>query len=180
MKNTCVVVLAFTLTAWSTPVTSALPVAQDSATESGTRSAQGEGAEAGEVEDMLAQRLNDERAAKGVPRLTRSAELDAVAAARSEDMAARDYFGHTTPEGKDIFDVMRKDGMRWTRASETLHRNSAGMDDLEEAVRKAFDGFMNSSEHRRILTDCRYEEFGVGHTYGDDDRHYFTVIVMRH
>ena len=130
------------------------------------------------AQDLLAGSLNQVRAGEGVDGLNRAADLDRIATSRSQDMAERSYFSHYTPEGQTVFNIMRDDGLNWTLAGETLHRNRAPEHDIEQAVQRAMNGFMNSSEHRRILTDARYREIGIGHAYGSDDRHYFTVIVM--
>jgi uncharacterized protein YkwD len=128
--------------------------------------------------DDLIEMLNDERVRAGAPRLVRTAQLNAIAIERSNDMARRSYFSHTTPEGRTVFDIMRSNGLSWVRAGETLHRNNAAQQNTQEAAERARRGFMNSDDHRRILTNGRYQQVGVGYAYGSDGRHYFTVIVM--
>ncbi len=130
------------------------------------------------VEQMLIDRLNEERRNAGVPALQPSNDIAGIAQGRSGDMAERQYFSHHTPDGRTVFDEMRSAGLSWSLAGETLHRNRADADDLDAAVDRAIRGFMNSSEHRRILTDDRYQLIGAGHEFGDDGRHYFTVVVM--
>lgn len=130
------------------------------------------------VEQMLIGRLNEERQNADVPALDPSNDLALIAQGRSNDMAERQYFSHYTPEDRTVFDEMRSAGLSWSLAGETLHRNRADAEDLDAAVERAFRGFMNSDEHRRILTDNRYELIGVGHQFGDDGRHYITVVVM--
>ncbi|MDD1633704.1 MAG: CAP domain-containing protein, partial [Methylococcaceae bacterium] len=56
-------------------------------------------AETAALEAALHTAINDLRAEQGLVRLQRDAALDAVARAHSEDMAARHYLAHETPEG---------------------------------------------------------------------------------
>lgn len=53
----------------------------------------------GQVSDAVVCLTNEIRASYGLAAFRRDARLDAAARLHSEDMAARDYFAHVTPEG---------------------------------------------------------------------------------
>ena len=94
---------------------------------------------------------------------------------RSEDMARRDYFGHTTPEGEMVLARLPAYGVRYSYAGETLQRNNYP---AMETVRVAIDSLMDSPAHREILLDPSFTHIGIGHAVAGET-HYFTVIVLR-
>ncbi|MFC7382644.1 CAP domain-containing protein [Sphaerisporangium rhizosphaerae] len=104
---------------------------------------------------------NQERTARGCaplrvdPRLTRSAR------AHSMDMAAKNYFGHTSPGGLSPWDRMARAGYS-NSAAENIAR---GYESAEEAVQ----GWMANTGHRRNILNCRITTVGVGVAYGSGD-----------
>lgn len=56
-------------------------------------------ANSAQVSDAIVCLTNQLRASYGLPAFRRDARLDTAARLHSEDMAARDFFAHTTPEG---------------------------------------------------------------------------------
>src|SRR6266571_2263324 len=49
--------------------------------------------------DEVLRLVNEERGAKGLEALHRTAKLDVAADERAQDMAVRDYFAHISPDG---------------------------------------------------------------------------------
>ena len=47
----------------------------------------------------------------------------AIARARSADMAAKDYFSHTQPDGRNIFDILGAQRIAWYAAGENIAWN---------------------------------------------------------
>src|SRR5439155_1435046 len=95
---------------------------------------------------------------------------------RSNDMASRNYFSHTTPEGKLSLDLLRGRGISYTLAGEILDKNNYPDAD---AVPVAISNFMESPTHRAIMLDGRYTQLGVGYAVGGDGMRYFTAVFVR-
>jgi uncharacterized protein YkwD len=81
-------------------------------------------------------------------------QLTAVARNHSEDMLARGYFSHYTPEGKDPFDRMRAAGVKFSVAGENLA--------LAQTLPIAHTGLMNSPGHRENILRANFGRLGIG------------------
>ena len=53
----------------------------------------------GSLENMILQKINQERTSRGLGALTENIKLDTAARRHSEDMAIRNFFDHTNPDG---------------------------------------------------------------------------------
>ena len=97
---------------------------------------------------------NAERQKAGCPPVTNDRTLRSVATAHSEDMAERNYFSHTSPDGEGPEDRAAAAGYDgYSGENIALGYNSA------EAVVK---GWMQSSGHRENILNCSSTEVGVG------------------
>ncbi|MEV0094185.1 CAP domain-containing protein [Streptomyces sp. NPDC050738] len=102
--------------------------------------------------------VNKERATAGCKPVTANGPLAALATAFSEDMAARDFFDHTDPDGKspwDRADAAGVDGL----GGENIARGQADADAV-------MDAWMNSPGHRANILNCDYKTLGVGVHFG--------------
>jgi len=79
----------------------------------------------------------------------------AVARGHSSDMCERDYFDHTSLDGRSPFDRMRDGGVRFSTAGENI---AWGQRSAAEVHRS----WMNSSGHRRNILGSGYGRIGVG------------------
>src|SRR5262245_17540378 len=61
--------------------------------------------------DQLLAMLNQERRAAGLPELAEASPAVRVASLRVLDMAANNYFSHTSPTGVTWTDLMRREGV---------------------------------------------------------------------
>ncbi|MEV4921404.1 CAP domain-containing protein [Streptomyces roseoverticillatus] len=104
-----------------------------------------------QVVDMV----NAERAKAGCSPLTINAKLQAAAQGHSDDMAARDYYDHTSPEGKSPGDRITAAGYHWSTYGENIFKSP-------KDARTAMDGWMKSSGHRANILNCSFKEIGVG------------------
>lgn len=102
--------------------------------------------------------VNKERATAGCKPLTASSSLDGLAQAFSDDMAARDFFDHTDPDGHTPWDRAKARGIT-NLGGENIARGQADA----EAVMTAW---MNSPGHRANILNCDYTTLGVGIHYG--------------
>ncbi len=105
-----------------------------------------------ETEDW--QLVNKERISRGTPALTWSDDLAEVARGHARDMWMRKYFGHVSPEGKDVSDRLASAKIKYSLAGENLA--------LAPTVAAAHKGLMNSEGHRANILDSRFKRVGVG------------------
>ncbi|MFF4958906.1 sigma-70 family RNA polymerase sigma factor [Streptomyces sp. NPDC001222] len=99
--------------------------------------------------------VNKERAAAGCGPLTENGQLGQAAQAHSDDMAARNFFAHTNPDGADPGQRISAAGYRWS----TYGENIAEGQQTPEAV---MNSWMNSPGHRANILNCSFKEIGVG------------------
>ncbi|MFD6279257.1 CAP domain-containing protein [Streptomyces sp. NPDC060209] len=98
--------------------------------------------------------VNQERAKVGCSPVTTSASLTALAQDFSEDMAARDFFGHTDPDGATPWDRAAAAGVQ-DLGGENIARGQAD-------AQAVMDAWMNSDGHRANILNCDYKTLGVG------------------
>lgn len=103
--------------------------------------------------------VNQERAKQGLSALSWSDELANVARAHSKDMATRNFFSHTNPDGKSPFDRIKAAGISYRTAGENI---AAGQRTPQEVV----NAWMNSEGHRANILNKNYTKLGVGYVSG--------------
>jgi uncharacterized protein YkwD len=99
--------------------------------------------------------VNEERARNGCGPVSQNGTLDTAAARHSEDMAARDYFDHTSPDGKGPGDRITAAGYQWTTYGENIARG-------QQTPAAVMDSWMNSPGHRANILNCSFKEIGLG------------------
>ncbi len=112
-----------------------------------------------EAQQQVLALTNEERSKAGCPALTLNSQLNAAADGHSEDMAARGYFDHNTPEGTGPgarIDAAGYSGRGW---GENI---AQGQSTASEVVA----GWMNSTGHRENILNCNFNELGVGYAEG--------------
>lgn len=104
----------------------------------------------------LLEATNQRRIANGVNSLTINSKLTAAAQAKANDMVARNYWSHNTPEGDEPWVFVKNAGYAYLRAGENL---AYGFDSSNETV----IGWMNSPTHKANLLDAAFTEVGFGY-----------------
>ncbi len=144
----------------SSAKTTANPPSRTSRTEAGSRAkaptaprtATGTAARfAQKVVDLV----NDQRAQHGCGPLTVDPRVRKAAQAHSDDMAARNYYEHNTPEGVDPGTRMTNAGFRWSSWAENIFKSP-------KDPATALKGWMESPGHRANILNCSYKYTGVG------------------
>jgi uncharacterized protein YkwD len=107
-----------------------------------------------DLEVKMLQLVNEERAKEGLSALKPDPEMTLVARKHSVDMFARGYFSHVTPEGKDPFDRMKRDNVKFLAAGENLA--------YAQTLRIAHTGLMNSPGHRANILRPQFRRLGIG------------------
>jgi uncharacterized protein YkwD len=98
-------------------------------------------------------------------------QLRCAARVHARDMAVRDFFGHTNPDGLDPFDRIDASGYGWMAAGENI---AAGQSTPADVV----DGWMRSDGHCANIMRPEFTHLGVGYYFQIDDtyRHYWTEV----
>ncbi|GAA3070759.1 hypothetical protein GCM10020254_13180 [Streptomyces goshikiensis] len=115
----------------------------------------GAGARPAGVAGQVIALVNKERAAAGCGPLTENSQLRSAAQGHSDDMAARNFFDHTNPDGADPGKRVTAAGYRWS----TYGENIAGGQQNADSV---MDSWMKSPGHRANILNCAFKEIGVG------------------
>jgi uncharacterized protein YkwD len=128
------------------------------------------------LESYLYKAINDQRAAAGLRPVQTDAAVTDLTRDRSTDMAERNYFSHTTPEGGKFLNALTDRSISFKYAGEILARNNYPS---AEAAQTALQTYLNSPPHRAVMLDGRYNYVGVGHAFSAEDAmQYFTVIFV--
>ena len=99
---------------------------------------------------------NADRAAQDVPALSENSLLDEAAQMKADDMAAKGYYSHITPEGYTPLYWFQKVGYQYLNAGENLDIIYSGD---EETINNAW---MGSPEHRANILLPQFTEMGAG------------------
>jgi len=100
------------------------------------------------------------RAQHGLPDLFWNEKLEKAARSHSEDMAKRNFFSHTNPDGLEPQDRIAAAGYHFSACAENILMMSMGVDAV-----LAMDGWINSASHRTNLLNTVCDEIGIG-VYG--------------
>lgn len=134
-----------------------------------------------ELERRIHDRVNKERRKHGLPTMRWDDDLWRIAGKHSRDMAGKQYFGHTSPEGHGLSYRYLKGGYACgvtvngvlRRGAENLHRfsPSAGEDPAETIVRE----WLANKEDRKNLLSSPWDREGIGICIGPDGVLYVTL-----
>ncbi|WP_143101742.1 CAP domain-containing protein [Amycolatopsis marina] len=100
--------------------------------------------------------VNYVRQRAGCDSLRTDGRLTAAAQGHSDDMSARGYFSHTSPEGTSFADRARAAG----HPSPGAENIARGLSEPEDVMRM----WMESPGHRQNILNCELETIGVGVT----------------
>jgi uncharacterized protein YkwD len=99
--------------------------------------------------------VNAERAKAGCGPLKDDAQLRKAAQRHSEDMASRNFFSHTAPDGSDPGERTTAAGYRWATYGENIARG-------QSTAESVMNSWMNSDGHRANILNCSFKDIGVG------------------
>jgi uncharacterized protein YkwD len=103
--------------------------------------------------------VNAERSVRGLPALAAEGRLDAAAQGHSDDMVARGYFDHVSPEGRTPADRADAAGYPWSAVYENI---AAG----QTTARQVMTDWMQSLGHCRGVLAPEPIHFGLGLALG--------------
>lgn len=110
--------------------------------------------------------VNAERVDKGLGALTQNGQLDRAAQGMADEMVAKQFFSHTTPDGRNLADRIEPTGYipngdDWV-VGENLGWGSGGL----STPRAIVNGWMDSPGHRANILDGSYKDIGLGTKMG--------------
>lgn len=111
--------------------------------------------------------VNAERAKAGCGSLATSSALQQAAQGHSADMAANDYFSHTSQDGRTFADRIRAAGYTGGAIAENIAAGQA-------TASAVMTSWMNSPGHRANILNCAYRYLGVGYAKGGTYGTYWT------
>ncbi|MEV8633430.1 CAP domain-containing protein [Streptosporangium sp. NPDC051023] len=108
------------------------------------------------AQDEVVRLTNVERQAGGCAPLKNDPQLRSAAQGHSDDMAAKNYFSHTSQDGRTMTDRIKASGFSpMTAWAENIAWGQRTPADVVKA-------WMNSEGHRRNIMNCAYTHIGVG------------------
>lgn len=99
---------------------------------------------------------NNARVSNGVSPFTLNDKLVAAAQAKANDMAARDYWSHNTPEGNPPWIFVTAQGYSYQKLGENL---ATGFNDEQSTI----NGWLASPPHRENMLDPAFSDVGFGY-----------------
>lgn len=136
------------------------------------------------LELAIHERVNEVRQERGLSTLAFDTELRSVARYHSEDMAEREYFSHTSPEGDTLQDRYERFGydcrvpageFEYKTGGENLFTYRSSMEpSIEALANRTVAGWLDSPGHRRNLLDEDWRQEGIGVARADDGTIYVT------
>lgn len=119
------------------------------------------------MEQAVLSLTNAQRTANGCPALAWNATLAAVARAHSQDMAAKNYFDHNSPDGTTPAQRVQAAGYAYTQTAENIAAGQATPDAVMAS-------WMGSAGHKANILNCALTELGVGVATGGSYGTYWT------
>ncbi|HEY4575725.1 MAG TPA: CAP domain-containing protein [Thermoanaerobaculia bacterium] len=113
----------------------------------------------GRVRAAILAAVDAERKKAGVPPLRANDRLDQAAQRHAQDMLARHYFAHESPEGETVRERARAAGYDWRAIGENIAEGQLSVDEVMST-------WMHSPPHRKNILDPDYRELGVGLALG--------------
>lgn len=114
---------------------------------------------------------NQSRQDFGLNSLSENSVLDKAAQAKADDMLAKGYFAHVTPDGKTPWDFISSAGYNYLMAGENLAVNFAEAESVETA-------WMNSPGHKANILNKNFEQIGIGISQGEFQGHSAIFVVQ--
>lgn len=121
--------------------------------------------------DQLLTLTNEKRIESGLSPLVLNPQLSSAATLKANDMFAKDYWAHNSPDGKTPWAFIKEVGYTYTYAGENLAR---GFNNAEDAV----NAWMASPKHRDNILFKNYSEVGFSILTGDLNGQDTVLIVQ--
>ncbi len=117
--------------------------------------------------------INAARAEQGISPLSLNGTLNALACSRCNDMLSRNYFSHTTPEGKNVYTILQENGIGYSSAGENIANSSPASSASAELH---FNIWINSSTHRDNILNGGFSQIGIG--FGSEGSLFISTLIF--
>ncbi|MFZ2484702.1 MAG: CAP domain-containing protein [Minisyncoccia bacterium] len=111
------------------------------------------------ITGVLVDLTNSNRLSQNIDPLEFNPILASAAQLKANDMAAKSYFAHTSPEGKTPWYWFTEGGYKFIYAGENLAVNFVDSEDVVQA-------WMNSQGHRANILNNKFTEIGIAMSPG--------------
>jgi uncharacterized protein YkwD len=128
-------------------------------------------ADLAQVRAAILDRVNRARVQARLPPLRANPRLDQTALRHAQDMLARSYYGHDSPEGTDVLQRSRMAGYRPRFAGENIARG-------QYSVEEVMTGWLGSKEHREHILASSFSELGSAVVYGKNKQGWQVLWVQ--
>jgi len=125
------------------------------------------------IENLIHEKMNEKREESGLEPLARNETLDTVARYKSWDMAQRDYFAHTGPNGTTHAKLRQKYGPECSSIGQNIYKieypnggpypyPQSKLSNSNKIATDAVDALLNSPGHRANALSPNYDSQGIG------------------
>jgi uncharacterized protein YkwD len=127
-----------------------------------------------DFESAILYLINTTRVSNGLGALEANQQLTDIARSRSNDMIASSYFSHYTPDGRNIFNFLKENGVSYANGGENLGQSSPASSGTPEAF---INAWMASPTHKANILRSVYSKIGVGVSDNGNRRVITTVFT---
>jgi uncharacterized protein YkwD len=106
---------------------------------------------------------NQARSQNGVGELCVDSRLVKAARLHAEDMIDKDYFSHTSQDGRSAGGRISAQGYKWAAYGENISYGSGSYG----TPQNVFDRWMNSDGHRSNIVSTKFKDVGIGEAVGE-------------
>jgi len=124
-----------------------------------------------QVRAAILDRVNRARAQVHLPPLRANVRLEQTALRHAQDMLARSYYSHDSPEGTDVLQRSKLAGYRPRFAGENIARG-------QYSVEEVMNGWLGSKEHREHILASSFSELGSAVVYGKNKQGWQVLWVQ--
>lgn len=124
------------------------------------------------MENQVIKLVNQARVNAGLQPFTANWELSRVARYKSQDMANKGYFNHTSPTYGSPFTMMQNFGIKFTAAGENIAMG-------QRTAQEVMNSWMNSPGHRSNILNPSFNQIGVGLAKNSNGTCYWTQQFIR-
>ncbi|UOQ45111.1 CAP domain-containing protein [Halobacillus salinarum] len=122
----------------------------------------------GAFQEQVVQLTNKARKKQGLDPLKIDPEVAKVAQKKTDDMAKKNYFSHTSPTYGSPFQMLKQFGVDYRTAAENI---AAGQQTPDQVVK----GWLNSPGHRKNIMNKNLTHIGVG--YSEDGSYWSQMFI---
>jgi uncharacterized protein YkwD len=127
-----------------------------------------------QMEVKVRQQINQIRQEHGLKQLQANEKLAKVARAYSHQMAEKNFFSHTGPDGRKVAQRVHSAGISYWVVGENLFKCTNAPDPVSLGIK----GWMDSPGHRENILRPEYTQTGVG-IWRTGNTYYFTQLFLR-